>query len=95
MSWSYRPSRRKNSKQPPPTTTTPMNDAPTYAMSENLLQSIVSALGEMPARATRGLLNAIEAEIVRQDRERAEQRQAEQRAALRAEIEQATRGPAA
>lgn len=45
----------------------PTTPATTYTLSEKLLQAIVNALGDMPARITRPLLNAIEAECVQQD----------------------------
>lgn len=38
-----------------------------YSLPTPLVQAIVQVLNEMPARATRALLNAIEAECLRQD----------------------------
>lgn len=44
----------------------------TYALPDQLVQAVVDLLNEMPARASRGVLNALEAECTRQDAERVE-----------------------
>lgn len=51
-----------------------MDDQVTYVLPQPLLQAIVGTLSELPARVSRALLNAIEAECLRQDRERSEAR---------------------
>lgn len=58
-----------------------------YRLPVQLLQAIVSTLGELPARQVRALLNAIEAECLRQDEARAGQTQAAQAAAVRGQLE--------
>lgn len=45
----------------------------TYALPQKLVQAVVDLLNELPARASRPLLNGIEAECLRQDAERAHQ----------------------
>lgn len=49
-----------------------MQPTTTYTVPDNLLQAIASALAQLPSGQTRGLLNALEHETTRQDRERAE-----------------------
>jgi hypothetical protein len=44
-----------------------MRDPRRYSLPEPLLQAIVNALSELPARVSRGLLNAIEGECLQQD----------------------------
>lgn len=66
----------------------------TYTLSENLMQAVVSTLNEMPAARVRGLLNAIEAECVQQDQARADKAAAEQREAIKAELQAAVQTPA-
>ena len=58
----------------------------TYALTEPLLQAIVATLNDLPAGRVRGLLNAIEASCMDQDKARATQALAVQRAALQAEL---------
>ena len=43
-----------------------------YMLSENMLKAIVAVLNDLPASRTRLLLNAIEAECLKQDADRAE-----------------------
>lgn len=57
----------------------------TYTIPENLLQAIVGTLNQMPAAQSRAILNALEAECARQDKERADQAEADKRAAILAE----------
>lgn len=58
----------------------------TYTLAAELLQAIVHNLNSQPAASTRGLLNAIEGECTRQDRERVDEATGKQREAMRAEL---------
>ena len=49
-----------------------------YNIPQELLQAIVSLLGEMPARVSRHVLNAVEAECVRQDQAAAAPKKADE-----------------
>lgn len=47
-----------------------MTEPARYSLPGDLLQAIVNVLNEQPARITRALLNAIEAECIKQDQAR-------------------------
>ena len=48
-----------------------MTEPRRYSLPEPLLQAVVAVLNEQPARAVRGLLNAIEVECLQQDQSQA------------------------
>jgi hypothetical protein len=58
----------------------------TYTLPESILQAIVHSLNQQPAGSVRQLLNAIEAECAKQDKERADAAEAEKREAIKAEL---------
>lgn len=58
----------------------------TYTLPDSLLQPIVAYLNAQPAGQTRQLLNALEAEVNRQDQDRAAATAQAQREKLAAEI---------
>jgi hypothetical protein len=65
-----------------------MSEQINYSLPDGLLQAIISNLNRQPAVETRGLLNGIEAECVRQDQERADAAAARQREAIAEEVKQ-------
>lgn len=58
----------------------------TYTLAAELLQAIVHNLNSQPAASTRGLLNAIEGECARQDKQRADEAATKQRESIHAEL---------
>lgn len=58
----------------------------TYAIPVDLLQAVVNNLNGQPAHATRLLLNEIERECAKQDRQASDDAALEQRNAMRAEL---------
>lgn len=58
----------------------------TYAIPEPLLAATIDLLNRLPAGQARQLLNALEAECTRQDRERADVAEAKKREQIAAEV---------